>query len=81
MTKDEAKRTAAEVLAEIAPEADLAALPEEAELREALDLDSIDFQNFVIALHERTGLPIPESDYPKLATLADVMAYLGAPGS
>lgn len=81
MTKDEAKRIAAEVLGEIAPEADLAALPEEAELREALDLDSIDFQNFVIALHERTGLPVPESDYPKLATLAGVVAYLNAPGS
>lgn len=81
MTKDEAKRIATEILAQIAPEADLSALPNAAELREALDLDSIDFQNFVIALHERTGLPIPESDYPKLATLAGVAAYLGGTGS
>lgn len=80
MTKDETRRLVAELLAEIAPEADLAAVPEEAELREALDLDSIDFQNLVIALHERTGLPIPERDYPRLATLAGIADYLGAAG-
>ncbi len=76
MTKEEARRLAADILAEIAPEADLAGLPDDAELREALDLDSIDFQTFVIALHERTGLPIPEADYPRLATLAGIWAYL-----
>jgi len=33
-------------------------------MAEALDLDSLDFLNFVIGLHERTGIEIPELDYP-----------------
>jgi len=47
-------------------------------MQEALDLDSIDFLNLVIALHERTGLEIPEKDYPQLATLDGCVAYLAA---
>jgi acyl carrier protein len=67
----------AEILAGIAPEAELSAVAGDADLREALDLDSMDFLNFVAALHERTGRPIPEADYPKLFTLDGVVAYLG----
>jgi acyl carrier protein len=67
----------AEILAGIAPEAELSTVAGDADLREALDLDSMDFLNFVAALHERTGRPIPEADYPKLFTLDGVVAYLG----
>jgi acyl carrier protein len=76
VTTDDARKLIAEILAVIAPEADLAAVAEGEDLREALDLDSIDFQNLVIGLHERTGLPIPETDYPRLATLGGMVAYL-----
>lgn len=65
-----------DVLARIAPEADPAGLAGKAVLRDALDLDSMDFLNFVAALHERTGIDIPEADYPKLATLDGAVAYL-----
>ena len=44
---------------------------------EALDLDSMDFMNFVVWLHERTAIDIPEADYPRLRTLDDAIAYLG----
>ena len=47
------------MLAGIAPEADLAHVGDDEDLREALDLDSMDFLNFVIGLHERTGIDIP----------------------
>ncbi|MBR0670466.1 acyl carrier protein [Roseomonas soli] len=60
----------------IAHEADLSTLPGDAGLREALDLDSMDFLNLVAALHERTGRPIPEADYPKLFTLDGIASYL-----
>lgn len=75
MTKDETMRILAEVLAGIAPEAELATVKPEEDLREALDLDSMDFQNLVIGLHERTRLPIPEEDYPRLFTLEGMVAY------
>lgn len=77
MTPQEIRATALEILGGIAPEADLAALADDAELREVLDLDSMDFLNFVSALHAATGAEIPESDYRKLFTLAGVVDYLG----
>ena len=65
-----------EVLAGIAPEAELDSVAGDADLRETLDLDSMDFLNFMSGLHERTGIDIPEADYPKLFTLDGAVAYL-----
>jgi acyl carrier protein len=76
MTTAEIKTIICEVLGAIAPEADLSGVAGDEDLREALDLDSMDFLNFVIALHERTGIDIPEADYPNLRTLDGITAYL-----
>jgi acyl carrier protein len=65
-----------QVLGEIAPEADLAAVRGDAPLREQLDLDSMDVLNFAIGLHAALGVDIPEVDYGKLATLDACVAYL-----
>ena len=46
------------------------------ELVEQLDIDSMDFLNLIVAVHERTGIEIPERDYAKLSTLDDAVAYL-----
>jgi acyl carrier protein len=45
-------------------------------LRDQLDIDSMDFLNFVIGIDEATGLDIPERDYPQLATLDGCVEYL-----
>ena len=76
MNDVEAKNLIVDVLGGIAPEADLASLPGKAVLRDELDLDSMDFLNFITALHERTKINIPEADYPKLFTLDGAIAYL-----
>ena len=47
-----------------------------ADLREALDINSMDFLNFVIAVHRRLNVEFPELDYPKLVTLDGAVAYL-----
>lgn len=65
-----------EELGKIAPEVDLDTIDPSANLREALDIDSMDFLNFVTALHHRLGLDIPELDYPKLGTLDGATAYV-----
>jgi acyl carrier protein len=70
-----------EILAGIAPEADFSALAGGEDLREVLDLDSMDFLNFMIALHEQTGVDIPEADYPELRTLEGAVSYLAQRGS
>lgn len=61
---------------EVAPEADLDALPPEADLRESLSLDSLDFLTLVELLTERTGQRIDEDDYPRLASLASTVTFL-----
>lgn len=76
MEEKQIRTLAAEVLAGIAPEADLATVGDTEDLREALDLDSMDFLNFVIGLGEKTGLKIPEADTPKLHTMQGLLAYL-----
>ena len=78
MSKNDMRRAVLEELSNIAPEADLDAIDPDADLREALDIDSMDFLNFVTALHHRLGVDIPETDYPKLFTLAKATSYLEA---
>jgi acyl carrier protein len=67
-----------EALGNIAPEMDLGAVDPSADLREALDIDAMDFLNFVTAMHQQLGIDVPEIDYPKLATLDGAVAYLEA---
>jgi len=78
MTKDEIKATLLLLLGNIAPEADLARLTPEATIRDELDIDSMDFLNFAIAVHETLDVEIPEADYPQLATLNGCVEYLAA---
>lgn len=77
-TPEEIKATALRILGEIAPEADLSTLKPDVSFRDQLDIDSMDFLNFVIALHEALHLDIPEADYPKLDSLNACASYLSA---
>jgi acyl carrier protein len=76
VTDAEIRSTLLHVLGEIAPEADAARIDPDASLREQLDLDSMDVLNVMVALHEALHVDIPETDYPKLATLNGAIAYL-----
>jgi acyl carrier protein len=76
MNATDIQQLAASVLAGIAPEADLSTVGDTEDLREALDLDSMDFLNFIIGLSQGSGQAIPESDYPQLFTLKGLTAYL-----
>ena len=73
---DQIRNVVLEELTRIAPEIEPASIPPEASFREELDLDSMDFLNFVLALHTRLGVEIPELDYPQLYTLGGAVAYL-----
>ena len=78
MSATDIRSVVLEELGNIAPEADLQSLDPKADLREALEIDSMDFLNFVTAMHRRLNVNIPEADYPKVRTLAAVVAYLEA---
>lgn len=76
MTKEEIRATVLRLLGDIAPEADLTQIDPDVNFRDQLDIDSMDFLNFVMALHERLHVEIPETDYPKVVTLNGCVAYL-----
>jgi acyl carrier protein len=78
MTRDELKRALLEEIGNIAPDVDVAAVRDDDDLREALDVDSISFLNLMIALNARLGIEVPEIDYPKLRSLKSALDYLEA---
>ncbi|MFI8100777.1 acyl carrier protein [Streptomyces sp. NPDC086023] len=43
-----------------------------------LEMDSLDFLSFVEVLSGRTGLALPEQDYPALTTLNGCAEYVSA---
>jgi acyl carrier protein len=78
MTDVDIRKVLQEELNNIAPEIDMASVDPTADLREAIDIDSMDFLNFITAVHHRLGIDIPEIDYPKLFTLDGAIAYIAA---
>ena len=69
------------ILASIAPEVSLDQIVATVPLRDQIDLDSMDWLNFIVGLHEQLHVDIPEADYRKLRTLNELLAYLGAKSS
>jgi acyl carrier protein len=76
MTEVEIKHIVRDALSNVAPEVDLDALDPAKDLRDQIDLDSVDFLNFVIGLHKQLGIEIPDADVAKLTTLDSCVAYL-----
>ena len=73
---DEIRKIIFDVLGAIAPEIDPDAIAPDKPLRDQVDLDSFDFLNVIVRLHEVLGIDIPESDYAELATLDGAVDYL-----
>ncbi len=80
MTAEEARDLLSAALRDIAPEADLAAADPDGLLQDELCLDSIDFINVVNAVYDRSGVGIPEADFPELSTFHSFVAYLAGKG-
>jgi acyl carrier protein len=76
MNETQLKDVILTALKQIAPEPSVDQLSPDDNLREMLDLDSFDHLNFLIGLNTKLGVDIPEKDYGKLNTLADIMEYL-----
>lgn len=76
MNEPELKPIVLGALRRVAPEADPSRINPNESLRDQLDIDSMDFLNFLIAIHEALGVDIPEADYPRLSTLQAILEYL-----
>ena len=76
MTDAEIRAVALATLLSIAPEVEADELRGDRPLRSQVDLDSMDWLNFLLGLHEKLKVDIPEADYARLVTLDVVVAYL-----
>jgi acyl carrier protein len=76
MNPDDARSLILRILHRTAPEFELETLAEDEPLADQMDIDSMDFLNVIIEIHEQTGVDIPEVDYPRLETLDGAVDYL-----
>jgi acyl carrier protein len=76
MTRAEVRQAVLQALLTVVPEARPAEIDPAAPLREQLDIDSMDFMNFVVALDEALGVDVPEAEYGRLTTLDACVDYL-----
>ena len=64
------------MLHQIAPDVDPKAVDRARPLADQLDLDSMDYQNLLVAISTRYAMPIPEADVPKLRSIDDLARYV-----
>ena len=76
MNQDEVRKGVLAELTRIAPELEEGDIVPAKLLREQVDLDSMDWLNFLVALNERLRIEIPEADYRRLGTLEQIVDYL-----
>ena len=60
----------------IVPDADVDTLDDDEPIRDAFELDSMDFLSFVELLSTGSGARIDEDDYPRLTTMSDCVEFL-----
>jgi len=76
VNEEEIKTIVVQQLQQIAPEIDVSQIDFAIDLREQVDFDSMDILNLVVAIHEATGVEIPEADYPQMVSLDGCIRYL-----
>jgi len=75
MNRDEIRRQLLQALSDVAPEVDTQAIEPARALRQQVDLDSADWLNFLVAVHEHLRVEIPDADAAKLSTLDKLIDY------
>lgn len=76
MTSRDMPTNIANAIKRIAPEINLTDIDLNEDLREECDLDSMDFLNLLADLKQQTNISIPETDYPKIRSYNQLLAYL-----
>lgn len=76
MNREQLRSIVLEELSSVAPDIDIATIDENARLRDAYDLDSMDALTLLTALHQRVGINIPEAEYARMHSINDLLNYL-----
>ena len=78
MTRDEIRKALLRCLSEVAPEIANKEIEDDADLRDELDLDSMDVLRWVQGIFKALSVEIPEEDYGKIASLEDAITYVAS---
>ena len=65
-----------DIIATVAPDADLSNVKSDVRLRDQFDMDSMDFLDIVMELRKRYKIEVPKEEYTELATLDSCVSYL-----
>ena len=76
MGNQQVRKIILDIIATVAPDADLSNLKGDIRLRDQLDMDSMDFLDIVMELRKRYKVEVPKEEYTELATLDGCVAYL-----
>lgn len=76
MTPEQARAALNQALLDIVPDAAPERMPDDADLRQELELDSLDFVELVERLSSRFGARIEEDDYGRLRTMGAAVSFL-----
>ena len=76
MNRNEIRSTLLACLSEVAPEIADDEVEDDTDIRDELDLDSMDILRWVQGIHKALGVEIPEADYGKIASLGDAVDYV-----
>ena len=78
MTREDLRSTLLSCLSDVAPEIADEEIEDDMDLRDELDLDSMDILRWVQGIHKALGVEIPEEDYGKIASLGEAVDYVAA---
>lgn len=78
MNRDEVRTRVLSILKSVAPEADPATLNGQVNLRDQLDVDSMDLLNFAVGLHKEFDVDFPEAVYAKLNTIDGCIDFIAS---
>jgi len=78
MTSDEIRAILLKCLTDVAPDIADEEIEDDADLRDELDLDSMDILRWVQGIHKALGVEIPEEDYGRIASFEDAISYVAA---
>ncbi|MDQ1340530.1 MAG: acyl carrier protein [Campylobacterota bacterium] len=76
MTKEEIKKRVIEQILEVAPDVQESEISDNENIQRSLEIDSFDFLKILVALSEKVGVEVPESDYSKVSTVEKMVEYL-----
>jgi len=76
MKRDDLRATLIACLLDVAPEISGEEVEDDVDIRDELDLDSMDILRWVQGIHKALGVEIPEEDYGKMTSLGDAIDYV-----